>query len=670
MRVARGAFVRVALIVSGLAASPVVRAENAREARAEARRLYDSGRYAESLPLFNQVLARKPHDLESLNRRGAVYLRMNRPDLAEADFTAATNSSAFLTYDAMHFDRQFAPDVAWVQSPWAYSMPHLYPSAFTNRGIARVMLGKDDEALADFNQAVTVWSAQGLGAGRWYNVGMGDAFNGIGRVYYRKGEFARSLDAYQRALSYNPSDPNAWVGHGTALAGLGDHARALADYGEALRLDPNHARAFGYRAMSLYHLGRDDESLNDCAASIGLDSSAPGTRQIRAAILARRGLNAEALAELDHAVKLDPRDASLRKDRGGVYNRLGRYAEALADLDEAVRLDPKNAKCYQNRAAANNGLARFDKALADADEAIRLDPRSAGARNNRGLALAGLGRYEHAVAELTESIRLDRRQVAAYLNRGSAYAQLGDLDLAAADYDEVARRAPDVARAYTGAGKVQDLLRLRARSAPTFDLAVNAPPAPSDAALANDRGNSLRASGDWSGAEAEFTRAVELDPKQGEAYALRGWSRLCAGDAPGAEADARAWLGLKGWRDGFAPYMALLGTLAAREGGRAMAAEAFLDEALANTHPETWPAPILRYLKGTLTAESLLSASDDTKKLTESRAVIGADLLARGRPATAAVHLKWAAERGVERSIARDLARASLLRSGLTARAD
>src|SRR5262249_35697019 len=146
-------------------------------------------------------------------------------------------------------------------------------------------------------------------------------------------------------------------------------------------------------------------------------------------------------------------------------------------------------------------------------------------------------------------------------------------------------------------------------------------------------GNQRRAEGDWAGAVGEFTRAIEAYPKSSDGYALRGWSRLCAG-APGADADARAWLGLSTWRDPFAPFMALLGALAARRDGRELAADAFLDEALANTRPG-WPAPLFRYLKGQTTAAALIAAMADPVREAEARAVVGFDLFARGDRAAA-----------------------------------
>ncbi|MCA1684429.1 MAG: tetratricopeptide repeat protein, partial [Planctomycetia bacterium] len=596
-------------------------AGSAHDARGEALRLYEAGRFEEALPLFDEVLRHKPRDLESLNKRGCILLRKNQPLRALVDFDAATRTSPFLAYDAMEMGRQFAPDVHTRPPASLYAPFYSYPSAFTNRGIALVMLGRDDEALASFRRAISVHLSQ------WPpdRSGLASAYCGLGQVHHRKGDDARALGAFGQAILNNPGGPNGHVGRGEALLGLGQLDKALVSYNEAIRLDPNAATA----------------------------------RRARAALLSRIGRNAEAVPDLDAAVHLDPESASAYKDRGGVYNRLGDHASALRDLDAAIRLDPGNSRAYQNRAAAYNGLGRYERAVRDCDEAIRLDPKNAGALNNRGLAYAALGRNERALADLSESIRLDPNQVPAYHNRGGARTHLGMFEEAAADYEVVLRRDPGFAPAETGLRRVRELSRRRSGSA-RDDLAVLQDPGEGRRHL--ELGNHLRGSGDWPGAIAEYTRALEADPKDADALAFRGWSRACLGD-PAAGSDARSWLDLKGWRDPFAPYMALLGLLSERRAGREQAASVYLDEAMANTRPPDWPSLLFRYLRRTMTSMDLLAAADAPGKLTEARAVIGLDLLHRGESDAGLEHLRWVRDHGLDRSIARDLARESLRRA-------
>lgn len=662
MRVARLTRVLIAWALLGSCVVGSASAGSVHDARGEALRLYDAGRYQEALPFFDEVLKHKPRDLDSRNKRGCIYIRRNQPLRALVDLDAATRTSPFLAYDAIEMNRQFAPDVHTRPSAWLYGNSFLYPSPFTNRGIALMMLDRDDEALASFQRSISIRLAQPGPAltpsSKTWRIGMAAAFCGVGQVYHRKGDDAQAFDAFDRAIRYNPDDPNGHVGRGEALIGMGQLEKGLLSYNEAVRLDPDHSRALGYRAAAMERVGDDEAALADYDGAIRLDPTATTVRRLRGALLSRLGRNAKAVPDLDEAIRLVPSDAGAYKDRGGVYTRLGEHEKALRDLDEAIRLDPRSAKAFQNRAAAFNGLGQYGRAVRDCDEALRLDPKNAGALNNRGLALSALGRNERALADLTESIRLDPRQVPAYHNRGGARVQLGMFEEAAADYEEVLRRSPGFAPAEAGLAQVRQWIQRRGGTG-RDDLAVLEDP--SGARRDLDLGHARRAAGDWPGAIAGYTRALEIDPKNSDALAFRGWSRACAGD-PSAESDARAWLDLKGWRSPFAPYMALLGLIAARQAGHDQAAGTFLDEALANTRPPAWPAPLFRYLKRTLPSTDVLSAADSLDKRTEARAVIGLDLLHRGERDAAVGHLRWVRDHGLDRSIAKDLARETLRR--------
>jgi tetratricopeptide (TPR) repeat protein len=180
-------------------------------------------------------------------------------------------------------------------------------------------------------------------------------------------------------------------------------------------------------------------------------------------------------------------------------------------------------------------------------------------------------------------------------------------------------------------------------------------------AVYRNRGNARRARGDWDGAIADFTHAIALDPRNADAHAWRGWSRLIA-DRDGADEDAKAYLALRPRDEKSTAYMAILGTFAARRNSRDAEADGFLAEALANTSPRSWPAPALRYLRHTITAKDLLAAAADDGQTTEAHAFLGIDLLLAGHKTAAAEHLRWTRDHGTGSPVALDLAREALRR--------
>jgi hypothetical protein len=106
--------------------------------------------------------------------------------------------------------------------------------------------------------------------------------------------------------------------------------------------------------------------------------------------------------------------------------------------------------------------------------------------------------------------------------------------------------------------------------------------------------------------------------------------------------------------------MAMLGSLGARRGGKDLLNQYFLDEAIAQSPPGTWPLPVLQYLRHDIPTHALLEAAVTEAQKTEAHTFVALELLHRGEPKPAREHLEWVRDHGTSRSIATDLARATL----------
>jgi tetratricopeptide (TPR) repeat protein len=635
-----------------LAASGGAQADPTRADRDQGLLLYQAGRFAEAIPYFDRVLERHHRDIEIRLKRGACYVQTNQPSKALADFDSVNNFSRFSTMVGLPYD-------AGPTDPY-------YPDSFGNRGIALLMLGRDQEALESFQQSVNLWSQ------RWNQPNsvlprnrakvtrsQAGAYEGLGQSYHRLGQDAAAVEAYNQAIAIDPTDPNAFTGRGDVLTARNLFDEAIADYAEAIRLDASHSRAFAGRGIVLYLQGRNEVAIADFDRAIALDPNFVRAYAYRGAAHSRIGRNDLALADYNAEIRLMPESARAYKDRGGVLVRMGRYDSAIKDLDEAIRLDPKRATSYQNRGAAHNALGHFERAIEDLDKAIELDEKNAGAYSNRGLAYYAIGQYDRAIADLSRAIELEPRDAITHFNRAEVFVRLGMRERALEDYTAAIGLAPRLAPAYAAIGRIRAQLGQRDQAMQDFDMALRLDPDGIGVGVYQDRGNALREGGDWAGALADYDRAIAKQPRRSDLYVARGWARLGSG-AEWSDNDARAYLALKGWHDPFSPFMAILAVLGARGTPREAEARRLLDEAVVNSPRRAWPIPVLHYFRGEIDEAGLLRAAAGARQQAEAHAFIGLSRLQSGDRDKALPHLEYARDHGNRGSIAADVARAAI----------
>jgi tetratricopeptide (TPR) repeat protein len=656
------------MLVVYFAMIATARADNTNDARLTGIRLLESGRFAEAIPYFDRVLASHGRDIEILNKRGICFLRTDQPEKALADFDRVVeNGSRFAR--SFGWGPIYDPNQTWLPTPTGIPS---YPPAYGNRGIALLMLGRDQEAADSFTRAANLWNAP-----EWHQLidtkqnramiarGRAGAYEGLGQAHHRLGQNEQAVSDYTQAIQIDPTDANGFAGRGDALTSLKLAEQAIADFTEAIRLDPDHSRAYLGRGIALIDLGRDSTALADLDRAIAIDPRLARAYSFRGALHSRHGRNELALADYDALISLLPDNPGAFKDRGGVLVRMGRFDAAIKDLTKAIRLDPKRAKSYLNRGAAYNGLRQYERAISDLTEAIRLDSENAGAFTNRGLACFGAGLYDQSITDLSEAIQIEPANPVFHFNRAEVFARLGVRDRAIADYQEALRLNPAFSSAKTALAQLESGKVAPGVSTPESDMALHVDS--TEVTMLLERGNDRRDKGDWLGALADYNKAIVLDPRRADLYVARGWSRLAAG-ADGADFDAQAYLKIKGWGDKLAPHMAVLAVLGARSAGRMSEGQAILDEAFLSLRSREWPLPILRYLAGQISQDTLLAVADTDRRRTDARLCVGLSLLSGSDRAGGQRHLEWVRAHAPAGSIASDVARATIERIAPTAR--
>ena len=113
----------------------------------------------------------------------------------------------------------------------------------------------------------------------------------------RRGDAARAMTAYTRAIQLDPSYGPAIIRLGRLREAAGDSGEAEQLYTSAARLHEYAAQALVHRARLFLHSGRQAEAFRDLRAAIALDDTNTALRRQLASWYAKRRMWPAALAE-------------------------------------------------------------------------------------------------------------------------------------------------------------------------------------------------------------------------------------------------------------------------------------------------------------------------------------------------------------------------------------
>ena len=327
--------------------------------------------YMLSIQYFNRVIQAKPYLAQPYFFRAIAKLNHEDYNGAETDASKAIELNPFLT------------------------------DAWEVRGVARQNLGKNADAIADYDHALQL-----IPRNR--------------QLLFNKALAQSDIDDYQGAdstfsalLTYYPGFDSGLLGRARLNLSRSDTVAAVADIDKAIGINPNAVNAYIMRA--------------DIA--INRDSDFDAAR-----------------ADLDQAIRLQPRLAGLYVNRAYVRYKLQDFFGAMADFDYAIELDPLNDHALFNRALLNMEAQANDRALDDLNRVLELRPDNISAHYNRTLIYMKKGMWKEALGDVELVIADDPGLPEPYFIRAEIYDHLGRAQKARADYD----RGRRLARTVTG----------------------------------------------------------------------------------------------------------------------------------------------------------------------------------------------------------------------------
>ncbi len=339
----------------------------------------------------------------------------------------------------------------------------------------------------------------------------------------------------------NLNTPDALINRGNKRAANGDMEGALSDFNEAIALNPTKATAFFNRGFLYNTSGQFEAAIHDFTDTIDL------------------------LPDYDEAYF----------QRGNSHRQLGEFQRSIQDYSQAIRLNPYCIKAYYKRADSRADLGDHVGALTDYSQVVMRLPKDANAYCQRGIFLSQSGELAKAVEDFSAAIEHNPRLADAYFHRGYCFAQLGEAEQATQDFSEALLHDPNHQAAYTRAytlgmlkesspdafessldnasslsldtlTPLEESMPISVESALLTDAEIDAqepsaaitvPLEPTSVEGLFERANHRIQRGDLGGAITDYTRIIEHDPQNSNAYYQRGRSLGALGDTEAAVED-------------------------------------------------------------------------------------------------------------------------------------
>jgi len=223
-----------------------------------------------------------------------------------------------------------------------------------------------------------------------------------GNQNWRLGNFGKSNDDFNRAISIKRDLWQAWYAKGFVAGFRHNYKQAIESCEEAIKLNSISYEAWRCKAGALYRLG--DRSLFPKALE-ALD------RAIE--------INKQALLTIDKPSEWteNPTDYT---ERGEILYALKRPSEAIASFDKAIAIDPQMASIWTNRAFVQMMSNDLQGAELSLKNAFAIDESYAPAWAKRGILLVKQNLYLESIAAFDRAIALSDRIPDVWLNRGVA----------------------------------------------------------------------------------------------------------------------------------------------------------------------------------------------------------------------------------------------------------
>ncbi len=270
-----------------------------------------------------------------------------------------------------------------------------------------------------------------------------DNFNALGNAYFDVQRYDEAIDAYQKALEIDGSDPSILSNVGNALYYLDAYDNAAQYLRQAIALDPTDATAWAYLGNALYALEQGRAAMGCYRRALDLETeNLEATRNLGNIYHDAQDFK-KAVEYFERALKITPEDPTSWANLGNSKRYLKDYNGAEEALKKALEIDPEYAFALFVLGRYYYDLGHYEEVKSLYQRLIEIVPEDSEPHLLLGDALAALGDYEGALGSYGMAITQDPSDAMGFACRGWVYLQLRRFPEAEADLKTAAQLDPE-----------------------------------------------------------------------------------------------------------------------------------------------------------------------------------------------------------------------------------
>ena len=159
-----------------------------------------------------------------------------------------------------------------------------------------------------------------------------------GQIFYEMGDTGRAVNAYQKAVDFNPDLREGWIRLGELLCEIGT-LKCIPYFENAIRLDSLDPEVYHKKAFCFAQLGKRDKAIESYKSNIiRFPAFEPSFYNLGLLYLEMDSLDL-ALEHFTLAIRINPREASNYYERGLIYQKKNQTKLARIEYEQALQLD-------------------------------------------------------------------------------------------------------------------------------------------------------------------------------------------------------------------------------------------------------------------------------------------------------------------------------------------